>query len=112
MARAPDPVLYPPLEGRKDDQEKPRYDLIAPELLEEVAKVLTFGAKKYGERNWEKGMKWHRPFAALMRHMWDWWRGKGVDEETGLSHLSHAACCIMFLIAYESRQVGEDDRPK
>ena len=65
-----------------------------------------------GERNWEKGMKWGRVFGALMRHMWAWWRGQDRDPETGFSHLSHAACCIAFLIAYEHRCIGEDDRHK
>lgn len=67
---------------------------------------------KTGERNWEQGMAWGRPFAALMRHMWAWWRGDDKDPETGLSHLWHAACCLAFLIAYEARGAGKDDRPK
>jgi hypothetical protein len=96
--------------GVKHDGDKARYDLLAPEFLEATAGVLTFGAAKYGERNWEKGMAWHRPFGALMRHMWAWWRGEDCDPESGKSHLHHAACCIMFLIAYEERQIGEDDR--
>jgi hypothetical protein len=98
--------------GRKDDTAKPRYDLLPPELLEATARVLTFGASKYGDRNWERGMSWGRVFAALMRHLWAWWRGDATDPETGLSHLWHAACGIAFLIAYEQRQIGTDDRPK
>lgn len=98
-------------EGRKDDGGKARHDLIPPELPDAVAQVLAFGASKYGERNWEKGMNWGRPFAALMRHMWAWWRGEAADAETGMSHLWHAACCIAFLMAYEARGAGVDDRP-
>lgn len=97
--------------GRKDDTGKPAYHLIAPEMLEALAVVLEFGARKYEPRNWEKGMSWSRCFGALMRHMWAWWHGEGVDQETGLSHLWHAACCLMFLLAYEARGVGDDDRP-
>ena len=97
--------------GRKDDQNKTPYHLIAPEMLEAVGQVLKFGAEKYEPRNWEKGMSWSRPFSALMRHMWAWWRGEVFDPETGMSHLWHAACCIMFLLAYEARNIGEDDRP-
>jgi hypothetical protein len=99
-------------EGVKADEGKPRYDLLPPELLEATARVLTFGAAKYSARNWEKGMHWGRPFAALMRHMWAWWRGEGKDPETGMSHLWHAACCIAFLIAFEERGIGTDDRHK
>jgi hypothetical protein len=97
-------------EGRKDDAQKARFDLLPPELLYGTANVLAFGAAKYGERNWEQGMHWGRVFAALMRHMWSWWRGDAVDAETGMSHLHHAACCIAFLIAYEARGIGKDDR--
>jgi hypothetical protein len=107
-------------EGRKDDEEKCRIELVPSELIFAVGTILTFGAQKYEDRNWEKGMKWSRCFGALMRHMWAWWAGKGpttksflfgdLDDETGHSHLWHAACCIAFLIAYEERQTGTDDR--
>lgn len=98
--------------GVKFDQGKLPYDLIPPELLTSVAKVLDFGAKKYSARNWENGMDWSRVFAALMRHMWAWWGGEKKDPETGFSHLEHAACCIAFLVAYEQRKAGKDDRPR
>lgn len=110
------------MEGTKFDNDKVRLELIPPELLYAVGSILTFGAKKYEDRNWEKGMKWGRVFGALMRHLWAWWGGKGptatsflfndVDDETKRSHLWHAGCCIAFLIAYEERKVGEDDRSK
>lgn len=108
------------VEGYKADENKVRMDLIPPELPFAVADILTFGAAKYADRNWEKGMKWGRPFGALMRHLWAWWGGKTatnenfllgqLDGETGRSHLWHAACCITFLIAYEARGIGTDDR--
>lgn len=108
--------------GLKFDNGKIRMDLLPPELLFAVAQILTFGAAKYADRNWELGMKWGRVFGALMRHLWAWWGGKGpttssflfgeLDEETKFSHLWHAGCCIAFLIAYEERGVGEDDRSR
>ena len=113
-------LAEPVTEAVKFDEGKPAYHLLAPEFLEGTATILQFGASKYGARNWELGMDWSRPFAAMMRHMWAWWGGKGpttksflfgeLDAETGYSHLWHAACCIMFLIAYEEREIGEDDR--
>lgn len=96
--------------GHKDDSEKIRMELIPPEMMEAVGDILTFGAKKYADRNWEHGMQWSRPFGALMRHMWAWWGGEDKDPETGRSHLWHACACIAFLIAYEQRGVGLDDR--
>lgn len=108
-------------EGTKDDSSKIQMELIPPELLFSVGSVLTFGASKYGERNWELGMSWSRVFGAMMRHMWAWWGGSqgtstnfafgDSDDETTYSHLWHAGCCISFLIAYEDRKSGTDDRP-
>ena len=97
-------------ESIKDDGGKTPYDLLAPELLHGTAKILQFGAAKYEAYNWAKGMKWSRVFGALMRHMWAWWWGENKDKETGMSHLWHASCCLMFLIAYEERGTGTDDR--
>lgn len=99
------------MEGKKYDTGKLPYHLLPSDAVEEIVKVLDFGAGKYTARNWEKGMLWSRPFAALMRHMWAWWRGEDKDSETGLSHLAHAGCCILFLLTYEQRQSGWDDRP-
>ncbi len=98
-------------EGRKDDQTKPPLYLLPFDALYSITAALEFGAKKYGDRNWEKGMAWHRPLRACLGHLWDWWLRRGPDPETGLSHLAHAGCCILFLIAYELRGVGHDDRP-
>tara|TARA_R110000764_G_scaffold103484_1_gene189120 strand:+ start:101 stop:583 length:483 start_codon:yes stop_codon:yes gene_type:complete len=96
----------------KSDENKSRYDLLPPELLEETAQVLTFGAQKYTDNNWATGASWSRYFSAMMRHMWAWWRGEDNDPETGYSHLAHAACCLGFLMAYQRRSLGKDDRVK
>ena len=75
-------------EGNKHDQDKMQMNLIAPEMLIALAVVLTFGARKYSPRNWEKGMSWSRGFSALMRHMWAWWGGESKDKGTGYSGLA------------------------
>lgn len=98
--------------GVKHDTGKLPFHLIPPELLIGVADILQFGAKKYAPRNWEAGMDWSRVFGALQRHMWAWWGGENLDPETGKSHLWHAGCCIAFLMAYEARKIGKDDRPR
>lgn len=99
-------------EGIKFDTGKIRFDLLPPEFLYGTADILTFGASKYGDRNWENGMSWSRVFGALMRHLWAWWNPymSDLDDETGKSHLWHAACCLAFLITYEQRKIGTDDR--
>jgi hypothetical protein len=97
--------------GRKDDHHKDPWHLLPFDAVRCIVVVLAFGARKYAPRNWENGMDWSRPFAALMRHLTAWWEGEKVDADTGFSHLWHAGCCVLFLIAYEIRGIGRDDRP-
>ena len=97
-------------EGRKDDQGKLRYDLLPPDALEALVEIFTDGAAKYGEYNWSQGMAWSRPFAAAQRHLWAWWAHQDMDQESGRSHLAHAAVNLLFLLAYSKREVGNDDR--
>jgi len=97
-------------EARKHDAEKTRYDLVPADALEIVTQVWTFGASKYGDRNWEKGFAWGRLFGASCRHLWAFWRGEDADPETGLPHLAHAACSVMMLLTHQLRNIGEDDR--
>ncbi len=100
-------------EGAKNDAGKPAMGLLAPEMLFAVSTILEFGARKYAARNWEKGISYTRVFGGLMRHLWAWWGGEDTDPETGYSHLWHAGCGIMFLIAYEERNMTDfDDRNK
>ena len=97
--------LKPKGEGLKYDQEKPMWDLLDLDLIEEVVKVLTFGAKKYDPYNWQKvPNREERYFAALMRHLTAYRRGEKNDPETGLSHLAHAGCCLMFLMNFQREE--------
>lgn len=98
-------------EAKKFDVQKVPLQLLPLDAVEGIAEILAFGAEKYGARNWEKGMAWSRVFGACLRHLFAWWKGDLLDAETGKSHLWHAGACILFLIAYEQRKIGEDDRP-
>lgn len=97
-------------EGVKHDTQKPRLDLIPTEAIVEIAKVLTFGAIKYDEWNWARGMKWSRVIGAAERHIGAFKGGEDIDPETGLSHIAHAACNLMFLLFYEQHRRDNDDR--
>lgn len=97
--------------GRKDDHGKLRYDLLPAVPLEKLVEVYSLGAKKYDDRNWEKGLSFSRVFAAMMRHAWKWWRGEQKDGVDGQHHLASVAWCAFALIEYEYRFSGTDDRP-
>lgn len=91
--------------GQKDDKEKNRLDLIEPEFIEGVGKVLTFGANKYEPNNWQKVEDAEdRYYAATLRHLIAWRKGEKTDPESGLSHLDHVACNIMFLQHFEREE--------
>jgi hypothetical protein len=96
----------------KFDQDKLPLHLLSTEAMNQTAAVLAFGADKYAEHNWRKGFAWSRPLSAAMRHITAFNAGEDKDPESGLSHLAHAACCIMFLLEFEKTQKELDDRYK
>ncbi len=86
----------------KFDTGKPRWDLMPWESLAPVVQVLMHGAEKYGENNWrQQGLSEGRLFAAAMRHLLAWKLGEETDSESGLPHLGHAVCNLLFLTVYE-----------
>ena len=104
-------------EAVKFDDGKLPMDLLDPEWMEGVARVLQFGAQKYAAHNWRKGVEWSRLYAAIQRHLNAFAKGWEYDDETGLSHLLHASCGLMFL--YEMQRYRRDlndmywaDKPK
>ena len=87
------------MDGIKYDNEKPRWSLLPWVAVNEIVKVLTYGAKKYDDDNWKKVEPFEdRYFSAMLRHLIDWKNGEKTDKETGLSHLAHAGCCLLFLL--------------
>jgi len=98
--------------GDHHDKGKVRYDLFPADALHAIAEVLTYGATKYDDDNWARGIANRRVFSSCLRHLWAWWRREDNDPESGLSHLAHAGCNIMFLLAYQLRGMVEwDERP-
>ena len=97
-------------EAVKADEGKVRLDLLPVAPLWYVAKVYTYGAKKYAPDNWRKGMSWSRIYAALLRHLFRFWNGEDIDPESGLPHLAHAAFGVLTLLEYRRSHLGDDDR--
>ena len=98
--------------GKKSDTDKLRYDLLSPWATEQVVKVLTAGAAKYGDRNWENGIHWTRIIAAIRRHLAAIEMGYETDPDSGLPHSAHLACEIHFLQHFEIFRKDFDDRVK
>jgi hypothetical protein len=83
--------------GMKHDQSKPRMDLISPLAMAYLAHVLSFGAEKYEEHNWRKGIPISKLVAASSRHLEAIKAGILFDDETGLPHAAHLMCEAMFI---------------
>ena len=94
--------------GVKHDTGKDRFDLIDPDFERAIARVLTFGAKEYGDHNFKKVKDpYDRYYAALRRHLNDWRRGENTDPKTGESHLAHVICNALFLMHFDREKAKE-----
>ena len=107
-----------PFKGTKvavrDDSGKTNWSLMPFEALEEINKVLEFGATKYAANNWQEGtgFKYSRVLNSLLRHTFAFMRGEDKDPESGLSHMAHAGCNVLFILYYlkNKARYANDDR--
>jgi hypothetical protein len=96
--------------GLKYDAEKPGMDMLDTYFLQEMARVLDFGAKKYARNNWRSGIQFSRTIAAILRHVTAFNNGEDFDPETGISHIAHAAVNCQFLLWFTKNRREYDDR--
>ena len=101
-----------PITGGRKDTKPERFDLIPVWPLSEIARVYGWGACKYDDNNWRRGYKWSLSFAALLRHIFAFWSGENLDQESGLSHMAHAAWHCLALAEFSHAKLGTDDRWK
>ena len=89
-------------QGIKYDEGKPDWSLLPLGPVEDIVRVLTHGAEKYGRANWQNVEGAHeRYFAAAMRHIAAWQSTGNTDPESGHHHLAHAACNLIFLMWFD-----------
>jgi hypothetical protein len=98
--------------GLRFNKGKSRYDLVEPHAFRDFVQVLTDGAEKYFDRNWENGLSWTSVLASLKRHIQAIEMGEDYDPESGRLHIAHAACNVHFLNAFYYTFPQGDDRPK
>ena len=101
-------------EAVKHDDGKPDWSLVPFESLEGMVKVLEFGAKKYAGWNWTTngGFSYTRVLRSCLRHIFAYMRGEDNDPESGLSHIHHAMCNLLFISHYigNKEKYNKDDR--
>lgn len=86
----------------KHDTGKRRLSLIEPLFIQTLGDVITFGAEKYAPNNWRLCEDTSRYKDALLRHIFAYLSGEFTDPETGIEHLAHAACNLMFLQYFDN----------
>ena len=106
------------LNGKKFDAGKTEWDLLPLGPVEEIVKVLMHGREKYGRDNWQLvDNPIRRYYAAAQRHLAAFRRARfdtkdpydAIDSESKLHHLAHAACCILFLLWHERKELCDED---
>jgi hypothetical protein len=96
------------------------FHLIPWSIVREVAEHFGRGARKYDDRNWERGYAWSLSFAALHRHLECFWDGDEYDDDPSLyiegeehtaRHIIAVAWHALVLAFFSRYNIGTDDRP-
>lgn len=99
-----------PVTGGQKGSKPERYDLIPVWPLSEVARIYGYGAQKYDEHNWRKGYDWSLSYAALQRHLNQFWAGESYDSESRVHHLASVVFHAMALMEFDNDKKGNDNR--
>lgn len=97
-------------QGKRFNNGKTRHDLIPAFAQEQYARVLSRGAEKYDDRNWESGMSWSTVMASMKRHIIAFEQGEDFDPETEALHMAHVMCNAAFITEYYKIYPQGDDR--
>lgn len=98
-----------------------RFDLLPWTILRELAEHFGRGARKYADRNWERGYAWSLSYGALHRHLESFWARDEIDHDPNLyvegePHTARHIIAVVWhacVLAFFSRYgVGTDDRPQ
>ena len=98
-----------PITGGQKGMKDARFSLIPSSFLWELAEHYGKGAKKYEDRNWERGYKWSLSLDASMRHLHQFLAGERWDAETQSHHLIAAIWHLIALHHFDHYGLGTDD---
>lgn len=99
------------LQGKSNDQGKPKLALLDPSFLLGMASVLDNGGQDgHDEHNWRRGITHSRNLSSAMRHILAFLSGETIDPKSGKHHLLHAGCRLMFAYWTDCNLPEADDR--
>lgn len=101
-------------QGSRFNEGKKRFSIAPFGAIEQVMAVGEFGAKKYGDRNYQKGLPISSFLDSAFRHAFVQFliKGEDNDQESGLPHLAHAAWNLLAALEQMQRLPKLDDRTK
>lgn len=88
---------------REPSTGKGAYELISPFAWERIAIWYELGARKYADRNWEKGIPFGRLIQSAIRHMIRWMKGDRSED-----HLAAVCWNVMAMIHFEETGQAEE----
>ena len=88
-------------EASKQTTGKLQWSLIPFKGLEDVVAVREFGAKKYKDPTSWKTVDRQKYLDAAIRHLVCVMNGEEIDSESGLPHIAHAQCNLIFISAID-----------
>jgi len=91
---------------RDTRSDKGRYDLVTPIAMRRLAQLYERGAKKYADRNWEKGAPTSRFIDSALRHIFNYMEGQ--REEDNLA----SAAWNLFAVMHIEEMVSRGLMPK
>lgn len=101
-------LLADPTKAARFNNGKLRWSLVHFQSLEPLVKVLMFGAQKYDDHNWKKGLPPNEILESMQRHLAALIDGQTHDPESGLPHIGHIMCNAMFYSYFtENKQDGK-----
>lgn len=96
--------------AKKFDKGKPNLSYLPYDALVEIAYVMEFGARKYGNKNFRKGHSYTRLINAALRHLYKFNEGIDLDDDSHLTHLGHCASNLLMLLWMVKNKPEMDDR--
>ena len=85
------------------------WELLPLKDIEDVVRVYTAGAKKYGPNRWQDLPDgYNRYKAAMFRHLLEHEKGNEIDKDTGCLHIAQVAWNAIALLHIVREQIGEE----
>ena len=88
--------------GLRFNEGKPRWSLMNYKSMEPMIRVLEYGANKYSDHNWQKGLNKVEILECLQRHLAALIDGEKLDAESKQQHIGHILCNAMFYSYFEN----------